>query len=562
MMNNPVQVEEEATQENRWPDDFGAILIRGLVVLCVLGLAVLIPHVYVRVTEALAHPMLQLDNEEGALLAQAVRVAQGKPLYRELNDYPYLVGTYPPFYLWVAGSLTNLHTPSFFVGRLITALSVFSTGILLFTIVYALTRQIFAALLAPLLFLATFECYNWSAYFRVDLLALALTLSSLALLLGGSEKKWMHIGAACLAALALFTKQTMYSVPVVSLIALWVWDRAAFRRYAVTFVAAAGLPFLALSALTGGQFAVHTIWYNMNRYHWPDLLVWAAHVWRFYRWWLLAGLLAFALLVRELVRSWRPLATIHGTLDAAASSNPVSTAVTSRAEQELLRTRFLLIACVAYQMLSVTNFLSLPKAGSAENYLLEPLAAWSLAVGVAIGYGLRKRTAAQSDSWKAWILLMAFLLALHGVHLHRWSKVIFGEWKRPAPADFEAAARLTSELARASGDVVSEVAAYALFAEKPVLFQPFIMSELTRQGRWDESRFLKDIRAGRFAIFASTTDLFSDAYTDAFTPGMREALRDAYRLDRVIQGGHLWQFFLYKPRASARPALPDTIKER
>lgn len=561
-MNNPVQVEEEATQENRWPDDFGAILIRGLVVLCVLGLAVLIPHVYVRVTEALAHPMLQLDNEEGALLAQAVRVAQGKPLYRELNDYPYLVGTYPPFYLWVAGSLTNLHTPSFFVGRLITALSVFSTGILLFTIVYALTRQIFAALLAPLLFLATFECYNWSAYFRVDLLALALTLSSLALLLGGSEKKWMHIGAACLAALALFTKQTMYSVPVVSLIALWVWDRAAFRPYAVTFVAAAGLPFLALSALTGGQFAVHTIWYNMNRYHWPDLLVWAAHVWRFYRWWLLAGLLAFALLVRELVRSWRPLATIHGTLDAAASSNPVSTAVTSRAEQELLRTRFLLIACVAYQMLSVTNFLSLPKAGSAENYLLEPLAAWSLAVGVAIGYGLRKRTAAQSDSWKAWILLMAFLLALHAVHLHRWEKVIFGEWKRPTPADFEAAARLTSELARASGDVVSEVAAYALFAEKPVLFQPFIMSELARQGRWDESRFLKDIRAGRFTIFASTTDLFSDAYTDAFTPGMREALRDTYRLDRVIQGGHLWQFFLYKPRASARPTLPDTIKER
>ncbi len=561
-MNNPVQVEEEVTQENRWPGGIVNLLIWGLVVLCVLGLAVLIPHVYVRVTEALAHPMLQLDNEEGALLAQAVRVAQGKPLYRELNDYPYLVGTYPPFYLWLAGSLTDLHTPSFFVGRLITALSVLSTGILLFTIVYALTRQILGALLAPLLFLATFECYNWSAYFRVDLLALALTLSSLALLLGVSEKKWSHIGAACLAALALFTKQTMYSVPVVSLIALWVWDRAAFRRYALAFIAAAGLPFLLLSVLTGGQFAVHTIWYNMNRYHWPDLFVWAAHVWRFYRWWLLAGLVAFALLVRELVRSWRPLATIHDTQDAAASSNPVSTAVTSRAEQELVRTRFLLIACVTYQMLSVTNFLSLPKAGSAENYLLEPLAAWSLAVGVAIGYELRKRTAAQSNSWKAWILLMAFLLALHGVHLHRWSKVIFGEWKRPAPADFEAAARLTSELARASGDVVSEVAAYALFAEKPVLFQPFIMSELTRQGRWDESRFLKDIRAGRFAIFASTTDLFSDAYTDAFTPGMREALRDAYRLDRVIQGGHLWQFFLYKPRASARPALPDTIKER
>lgn len=561
-MSNLVQVEDEALPANRWPCDFGAILIRGLVVLGVVGLALLIPHVYVRITEALAHPMLQLDNEEGALLAQAVRLAQGKPLYRELNDYPYLVGTYPPFYLWLAGSLTNLHTPSFFVGRLITALSVLSTGILLFTIVYVLTRQILGALLAPLLFLATFECYNWSAYFRVDLLALALTVSSLALLLGVSEKKWAHIAAACLAVLALFTKQTMYSVPVVSLIALWAWDRAAFRRYALALLAAGGVPFLLLSVLTGGQFALHLIWYNMNRYHWPDLFVWTAHVWRFYRWWLLAGLVALALLVRELIRCWRPLATIQGMRDAAAYSDPTSTAGTSRAEQELVRTRFLTIVCVAYQTLSLTNFLSLPKAGSAENYLLEPLAAWSLAVGAAIGYGLRRCTAAQPGSWRAWIGLISFLLALHAVHLHRWSKVIFGEWKRPAPADFEAAARLTSELARASGDVVSEVAAYAIFAEKPVLFQPFIMSELARQGRWDESRFLKDIRAGRFTIFASTTDLFSDAYTDAFTPGMREALRDAYRLDRVIQGGHLWQFFLYKPRTSAQTSLPDTVKAR
>jgi hypothetical protein len=179
-----------------------------------------------------------------------------------------------------------------------------------------------------------------------------------------------------------------------------------------------------------------------------------------------------------------------------------------------------------------------------------------------VGYGLRGCITSRTNFCKAWIALLAILLTLHTVHLHRWSTVIFGQWKRPAPADFEAAARLTKELARASGDVVSELAGYALFAEKPVLFQPFIMSELARQSRWDESRFVNDIRAGRFTIFASTTDLFSDAYSDAFTPAMREAIRSAYGLDQVIQGGHLWQFFLYKPRELSRTSLPRKAKER
>jgi hypothetical protein len=75
---------------------------------------------------------------------------------------------------------------------------------------------------------------------------------------------------------------------------------------------------------------------------------------------------------------------------------------------------------------------------------------------------------------------------------------------------------------------------------------PFTMTALATQGRWDESAFRRMLREGRFGLLVLSCDVINspqECRSDIFTPGVQDAIRDGYRLlFRDV-------FYTYAPRS-------------
>ncbi|MCX7626632.1 MAG: hypothetical protein N2Z21_10560 [Candidatus Sumerlaeaceae bacterium] len=520
-----------------------------------------------RLAVGLDHPYFQLDNEEGALLAQVLDLRKGRLPYRPINDYPFIVGTYPPLYLLASSLFTSAEIPSLWGGRLVSAggllLTLFALG--LASVLAA--RSFVAPCVAVGLYLATYEVYSWTPYFRVDFLACGLSLAGLAALHCSPARRHAFL-AAVLFALAFFTKQTSLSAPVAAYVALLRFDRSAAHRFFLLTLSAIGIPFLILTGLTKGQFFLHTVIYNANQMNWNDLIIWGRHLWRFYPFLLglIAACLAIATFRKETSTTDNDLLpnnddSGHHLLSENIGS-PTSTAMTvdrndATAAQARSPQHFTGILVVAYFLTSLINILAIAKSGSAENYLLEPLAAASLFVGVMMARSLKIASTTSGLAYDP-IHLMALLLLCHTIAMGNLRPILMS--KQPSPEDFKNAALLTQQIRAAKSPVLCELACYTIFAEKDVLFQPFIMSELARQGRWDQEPFLRDLRNKKFSLIATTVDLQNDVYTDAFTLQMREEIRQNYRLVARYESGRLWRHYLYAPVSSPLSAQPGASK--
>ncbi len=524
-----------------------------------------------RVGLGLTHPLFQLDNEEGALLFQSLEIKQGRLPYRPIDSPPFMVGTYPPLYLIISALLTSTAEPSFFGGRLVTAVALASCVLSLALITGWLTRSLFALLLAPLLFLVTFEVWSWSPYFRVDFLALALSLLGVTTAVIGSQSRVGQYAPPLLFAMALLTKQTAIAAPLAFLFVHFLRERKRALKHCIVFAAAIGIPVLLLSMLTRGQYLVHTVIYNANKMNWSDLQIWARHLARFYPMWGILCLASLIILLRFvlLLHHGRLLTPTDPSVGSYRTSEDLS-AERPRNQADALEVRTYhanecekadqtfgckLILC--YFVIALINIVGIAKAGSAENYLLEPLAAAALLVGVALGmaYPTGRGSDVVDPLFKKFLLI--FLIA-HAVRLtHVWP-MMFSAGRNPSPQDFRNAAAVTQRLRVADGGVVSELGGYALFAKKEFLFQPFIMSELARQGRWDQTHFVEELRQGKISLIVATVDLAGQDYTDAFTPEMRDAIRQAYECRERFLDGRLWRHYLFYPRKVASPAIPES----
>ncbi|HZM24837.1 MAG TPA: glycosyltransferase family 39 protein, partial [Anaerolineales bacterium] len=126
-----------------------------------------------------------LDYGEAPLVDQAMRLATGQNIYRaDISTPPYTISNYPPLYIAVLSISVKLFGPAstFFVGRLISILCALISSLCLARILYVSTNDRFAALSAAFTFLAFPFVVFWSPLLRIDMLALALSLSGLCLL--------------------------------------------------------------------------------------------------------------------------------------------------------------------------------------------------------------------------------------------------------------------------------------------------------------------------------------------------------------------------------------------
>jgi hypothetical protein len=421
-----------------------------LVLLAALGRGLL---VYARHFQTALEYPYHLNYGEGPLLAQAVRLANGEGIY-DLEVPPYTITNYPPLYMLLQAPLVSALGPAYSYGRLLSLLGIGLAMIALAAILHAATRDWIAALVGALLLPVIPYILHWSALARIDSLALGLSLAGIAVVAIAPRRRAAVIAAALLLTAAAYTRQTYLAAAPLAAFA-WLWG-AGERRRALIFAVLFGSLVLGLFALllvwTEGGIFFHIVTANVNLHDY--------------------NLLAFY--VEEIVKTMPLL---------------VALALAVVVFSPLGRQRIWWVAA-PYTAAALATAATISKIGSDINYLYELSAALCLAAGAAAGW-LRRLPA----------LRMLLLIALAG---QAWLLVDRAE-QRYVPiiveraAQREAVATLLDSIRAADGLVLADDAMGLLpLAGRPILFQPFEMSQLAQVGVWDQAPFLAHLEYGTY----------------------------------------------------------------
>lgn len=446
----------------------------------------------------------QLDREEGFLLDQAMRLARGESIYQPIDQYPFVVGNYPPVYPMMFAGAVALAGPALPLGRGLVLLSVLVILATAANIVLRAGPGVMPAFAAMALILANWEVVDWIAYARADFPAIAFSLAGLAAATW-SRRWWWILAAAVLFLFAFYTKPTQAAAAgAVVLALLWAREwRAAGLLCALMAVGGIGVA-AAMQAATGGEFLRHVVVYNANEWRADSLPVWARHLVLFGGAKLLAAALA--------------LAVIPALRRQAASDGAPGAAM-------------LLSAAFFYTLLCAATLPSVGKVGSAGNYLIE----FQVSVAVLLGVVLARLQALAAegalDGWRRAAAggLLALLLG-HGVAFAHWG---MPRLPPPPPEGLRHAFdRVQLRVQDTTGPMLADYPVFLAHARREVHYEPFIMSQLAREGRWDPSPFIADLADGRFVLIIANSNLLDpDGFHIGWTPEMLEAIRGAYRLD-------------------------------
>ena len=449
--------------------------------------------------EALAFPY-PLNYGEGPLLDQSVRLAQFQNIYRtDLAVAPYVVSNYPPLFMLAQVPFVWLFGPALWYGRLISLISVAAVALFVGLTLNALTRDRIASIAGGLIFPAMPYVVRWSALSRVDSLGLALSWAGLFVVARWPERRWSVFVSALLLVAAVYTRQTyVLAAPLAAFV--WLAAQGQRRRALETAAIAGGaglVLFALLNILTGGGFFLNTVTANLNDFHWERVSLNALGAFVACPL-LLLGSFAFLLFTpRKGNRSWWLVGP--------------------------------------YLLASIPSAVLVGKVGSDVNYLLELSAALGLATGAFIAWQ-RKRPRLR-------IALIA-LLAVQVLALAQSSRVPSGLQNYVIEQRGEVA-QLSRMVANANGPVLTDDYMGLLPLQgRSIYFQPFEMTQLYRDGDWDQRPLIKDLEEERFPMIMIWSPPFArEIKRDRWTTRMLEEIHDHYqRTDRLAD------MVIYRPR--------------
>jgi hypothetical protein len=417
---------------------------------------------------ALSHPY-QLLYGEGFLLEFARRLWAGEPLYKPLDQFPLGTCNYPPIPLLLARFTFPILGFGYAAGRIWALLAALLVAIVLFLWVRRATAQTLPAAAASLAWLGAPSVYQWAPQFRVDLPGLALSLAGLYVVWRIPRRGALAL-AAPLFVLGLYCKQSFVAAPAAAIAAL-----ALSRRFREAGILAGlvlllgGIPFVALVLSSHGAFWTSMVTANVNLFEPGRLAAQLGNLLRTY---------PVLVLLASLALAWQLLGI------ASRAVPPPLTLDEGRPAGGWIDLRQHLITL--YLILAVATIALAGKAGSWENYFLEPLAALCLGSGLALA-SLRSSRAALRAVAPLLLLLQAAAM-----------------WHTPAAAsallrsDAAANQALHPTIAAAPGLILSEDAGLLVQAGKPVPYYDFQLTQLALAGRWDQRWELEHLRGGAF----------------------------------------------------------------
>lgn len=506
---------------------FTAHLRAGVHTLVSVVLAVMLAVYVIHTLTALFYPY-PLDYGEAPLVDQALRLAHGRNIYRaNLDAPPYTIANYPPLYVLALAPWVRLFGPNFWAGRLISTLGGLATAAFLGGVIYAHTRDRFAARLTALLFLTFPYVVSWSKFARIDLLALALSVGALYVIARRPQSDRALVGTAALLTAAIYTRQS-YGLAAPLAAFVWVWTqrdwRAAFKLAGMVVAAGVGL-FLILNVATGGGFFFNVVTANVNPFHWGTVERYARE---------LLGLLPILLSGCGLLLLVIP-ARARGKLAGAAGWPLVA----------------------SYLAGATLSAFTIGKIGSNVNYLLEFCAALALVAGTVVAWSDRVWCDEAAPSRLRWVQPLAHTLALLLLAVQAGMLVRVTllwpvqEFKQRAAMQRNLT-ELRHQVAAAAGPVLAdEYMGLLTLSGQPLYIQPFEVTQLANAGLWDQAPFLNALRAEQFPLILIHHFRGYPVYLERWTPEMLAAIEEHY-----IASDFYAETLVFRPRSVAGSTAP------
>jgi len=150
----------------------------------------------------------EVDPLEGNVLAMALRVLHGEPLYAA-PSVDYTAFCYPPLYFHVAAAVMRVIGPGYAALRTVSLVATVATSATIYAVLRRDRVRPWLALAAVAVFVGGYARTHYVGDAgRVDALALALGLAAIAVMISGRTWRSAAI-AGCLGGLAILAKQPM-----------------------------------------------------------------------------------------------------------------------------------------------------------------------------------------------------------------------------------------------------------------------------------------------------------------------------------------------------------------
>lgn len=461
---------------------------------------------------------------ESIIYDQASRLVRGQALYQPLNESPFTVAAYTPLYYTVVAGLRALGLPGFSPGRVVS----FAAGLLAAVLVEQLatrrTADWRAGLFAALLFvgLGFPGDYPWFAFYKEDILAVALSLGAIAVLDTGFDRR-RAVCAGALAGLAFLTKQTSVAAAVAGFGWLFFRNRSSAMTFAATVIVVAGGPCLVL-ALSSGAFLDNAVRANLNPSR-ADVLLSNLDVLKRYQGVALAIAVLPVLSGKLGLRSW-------------------------------LRDPLVIFWLVSLLLLPA----GLAKVGSNWNYWIDAAAA--TAVLATRSAWLLVLRAGRVDFGR--VATSAGLLAV--LVTPAWLpkpaedlKTVLNNMVQPDQRQSAEFATVLERVRTEPRGVLAEPLDIVALAGREILFEPYIFSILNRQGMWDASPAVRQICTGQIGLLVLDHPLQDPPWEYHGFPHwpapVLDALRATMQLDKMQA-----RLFLYVPASVSTGPPPPACR--
>ena len=457
---------------------------------------------YARHTQAALRFPYSLDYGEGPLLDQTLRLAGHKNIYRnDLSEPPYTISNYPPLFPLLQVPFARIFGPAFWYGRVISTLGVILAALFIGLTLHILTDDWIAASIGGLTLLAFPYILHWSAFNRVDSLALGLSWAGLFTIVRWPESRKGLILSGILLTASIYTKQ---SYALAAPLTAFVWLLQIYQRrrafQLLIFIGGGCLgAFLLLNLLTHGGFYLNIVTANINEFSLRTAYQY------FLGLCLTAGYLVFAALMYMILerlgyftRSW-PFVT-------------------------------------PYLLSAALSVIMSGKAGSWVNYLFEPAAALSLAAGAIIAWPGK-------NYWFKTAAVLLLLIQVHG--MVNVSREQFVPLVTNKVGKISEIARLAKIVQDSSGPVLADqyMGLLPLTGHK-LYFQPFEFSQLSEARLWDANPFIGRIHAQEFPVILLYEPMTGrPLIVSRWTKDIRDAIWANYQLKE-----HLADTWVYVPR--------------
>jgi hypothetical protein len=434
---------------------------------------------------SITHPF-PIDYGEAPLVDQAMRLASGANIYRtDISTPPYTISNYPPLFIAVILPFVELFGPNFWAGRLISTLCALLSAFFVYRIMLRLTRDRFASLAGGLILLANPFVVHWSSLLRIDLLALALSLSGLLVLLPWPLSRLRLLAGAALLVAAIYTRQS-YALAAPLAAFCWLlfknWRRAIALAGIVALMSLVIFFFIDLATLNGFFYNIVTA--NVNEFG-LDRLKWnLLHLWDVMPILLVVSAFCLVLFTRKL-----------GTYSLVTP----------------------------YLIGGALSALTIGKIGSNVNYFLELSAGLSLAAASVLAWLYR----IQPSRFLRAVVLMA--LAFQSVLMLHNTMTDYLPDLNGRRANISGLRKLEARVAASQGPVLAdEYMGMINLAGRSLYIQPFEVTQLSLAGLWDQKPLLNSITKQEFPLILIHFFPNYDVYKERWTPEMLSAIHSAY----------------------------------